>query len=148
MVYENYMALALVHPSPKTRTYTVQNRLFVPSNSTAQRYRECKIHLCTLRTHFPSLHHAYKLLMQEKFTQENNNKCNQRINHISLHTHTYYIQFLLWAIQISTLERNPNSSHDQWYGMGSVQEVPRTLTKPTQTHQANLCSKHRAKSLN
>ena len=90
MVYENYMALALVHPSPKTRTYTVQNRLFVPSNSTAQRYRECKIHLCTLRTHFPSLHHAYKLLMQEKFTQENNNKCNQRINHISLHTHILY----------------------------------------------------------
>ena len=48
------------------RAYTAHNRLFVPSNSTAQRYRDCEIHPSTLRIHFPYLHHAYKLLMQEK----------------------------------------------------------------------------------
>ena len=58
--------LVLGPPIRATRAYTAHNRLLIPLNSTAQKYRVREIHPSTLRIHFLSLHHAYKLLMQEK----------------------------------------------------------------------------------
>ena len=88
--------LGLGPPSRATRTYTAHNRLLAQSNSTAKKYLVREVHRSTQRIHFPYLHHTYKFLMQEKCARKYL-QILPRINGIDFHTHTYYVQCLLWA---------------------------------------------------